>query len=84
MDRKRVSSGSPYEPLIGFSRAVRAGNHVFVAGTAAVWPDGDVDPDVSVQARRCLEIIGEALDEAGAALADVESGHATGKVVLVP
>jgi enamine deaminase RidA (YjgF/YER057c/UK114 family) len=71
MDRKRVSSGSPYEPLIGFSRAVRAGDHVFVAGTAAVWPDGDVDPDVSVQARRCFEIIGEALADAGAALTDV-------------
>jgi enamine deaminase RidA (YjgF/YER057c/UK114 family) len=71
MERKRVSSGSPYEPLIGFSRAVRAGDHVFVAGTAAVWPDGDVDPDVAVQARRCLEIIGEALEEAGATLSDV-------------
>jgi enamine deaminase RidA (YjgF/YER057c/UK114 family) len=71
MERRRVSSGSPYEPLIGFSRALRAGNHVFVAGTAAVWPEGDVDPDVSVQARRCLEIIGEALEEAGATLADV-------------
>src|SRR3954452_588077 len=71
MERRRVSSGSPYEPLIGFSRAVRAGDRVLVAGTAPVWPDGDVDPDVSVQARRCLEIIGEALQEAGATLADV-------------
>src|SRR3954451_992996 len=71
MDRKRVSSGSPYEPLIGFSRAVRAGDRVFVAGTAPVWPDGEVDPDVAVQARRCLEIIGEALEEAGATFADV-------------
>jgi enamine deaminase RidA (YjgF/YER057c/UK114 family) len=71
VDRKHVSSGSPYEPLIGFSRAVRVGDHVFVAGTAPVWPDGDVDPDVAVQARRCLEIIAEALAEAGATLADV-------------
>jgi enamine deaminase RidA (YjgF/YER057c/UK114 family) len=71
MERRRVSSGSPYEPLIGFSRAVRVGNRVLVAGTAPVWPDGEVDPDVSVQARRCLEIIGAALDEAGASLADV-------------
>ena len=71
MDRRRVTSGSPYEPLIGFSRALRVGNRVLVAGTAPVWPDGDVDPDVSVQARRCLEIVGEALTEAGASLADV-------------
>src|SRR3954452_7269298 len=71
MERRRVSSGSPYEPLIGFSRAVRVGGRVLVAGTAPVWPDGEVDPDVSVQTRRCLEIIGEALTEAGATLADV-------------
>jgi enamine deaminase RidA (YjgF/YER057c/UK114 family) len=71
VERKRVSSGSPYEPLIGFSRALRAGDHVFVAGTAPVWADGDVDPDVSAQARRCLEIIGDALAEAGATFADV-------------
>jgi enamine deaminase RidA (YjgF/YER057c/UK114 family) len=71
MERRRVSSGSPYEPLIGFSRAVRAGNRVLVAGTAAVWDDGEVDPDPTVQARRCLEIIAEALEEAGASLADV-------------
>src|SRR3954454_1892498 len=71
MDHKRVSSGSPYEPLIGFSRAVRAGDRVLVSGTAPVWPDGEVDPDVAVQARRCLEIIGGALAEAGASLSDV-------------
>src|SRR4051794_25403666 len=71
MERRHVSSGSPYEPLIGFSRAVRVGDRVLVSGTAPVWPDGDVDPDVSVQARRCLEIVGEALTEAGASLADV-------------
>jgi enamine deaminase RidA (YjgF/YER057c/UK114 family) len=71
MDRRHVTSGSPYEPLIGFSRAVRVGDRVIVSGTAPVWPDGEVDEDVSVQARRCLEIIGEALEEAGASLADV-------------
>jgi enamine deaminase RidA (YjgF/YER057c/UK114 family) len=71
MERRLVSSGSPYEPLIGFSRAVRAGDRVLVAGTAPVWPDGEVDPDVSVQTRRCLEIVREALEEAGATLADV-------------
>ena len=71
MERRRISSGSPYEPLIGFSRAVRVGDRVIVSGTAPVWPDGEVDPDVSVQTRRCLEIIGEALGEAGATLAEV-------------
>jgi enamine deaminase RidA (YjgF/YER057c/UK114 family) len=71
MERHRISSGSPFEPTIGFSRAVRAGNHVFVSGTAPVWPDGSCDPDPGVQARRCLEIILEALAEVGAAAADV-------------
>ena len=63
--RQNVSSGSPFEPAIGFSRAVRAGRHVFVSGTAPVWPDGSCDPDPGVQARRCLEIILAALAEAG-------------------
>jgi enamine deaminase RidA (YjgF/YER057c/UK114 family) len=71
MERLRVSSGSPYEEQIGFSRALRAGDRVLVAGTAPVWEDGHVDPDVSVQARRCIEIIDQALHEAGATLADV-------------
>lgn len=66
MERRRVSSGSPYEPLIGFSRAVRAGDRVLVAGTAPVWPDGSCDPDPAAQARRCLEIVVAALREAGA------------------
>jgi enamine deaminase RidA (YjgF/YER057c/UK114 family) len=70
-DRGRVSSGSPYEPLIGFSRAVRAGDRVLVSGTGPVWPDGGCDPDPEAQARRCLEIIAAALAEAGAAPADV-------------
>jgi enamine deaminase RidA (YjgF/YER057c/UK114 family) len=71
MERQRVSSGSPFEPRIGFSRAVRVGDRVLVAGTAPVWPDGEVDPDVAVQARRCIEIVAAALSEAGASLADV-------------
>jgi enamine deaminase RidA (YjgF/YER057c/UK114 family) len=65
--RRLVSSGSPYEPTIGFSRAVRDGRHVFVAGTCAVMPDGaDPPPDAYGQARRCLEIILDALERAGA------------------
>ena len=65
-DRQRVASGSPYEAQIGFSRAVRVGERVLVAGTAPIWPDGSCDPDAAVQARRCLEIILAALREAGA------------------
>lgn len=70
-ERQRISSGSPFEPVVGYSRAVRVGPRVVVAGTAAQWPDGHVDPDPAVQARRCLEIIGAALTEAGASFADV-------------
>jgi enamine deaminase RidA (YjgF/YER057c/UK114 family) len=64
--RQRISSGSPFEPTIGFSRAVRIGDRVLVAGTAPIWPDGSCDPDPEAQARRCLEIITAALREAGA------------------
>jgi enamine deaminase RidA (YjgF/YER057c/UK114 family) len=64
--RSRVSSGSPYEPVIGFSRAVRAGNRVVVAGTAPIWPDGSCPHDAEAQARRCFEIIVAALRELGA------------------
>jgi enamine deaminase RidA (YjgF/YER057c/UK114 family) len=68
MERRLVSSGSPYEATIGFSRAVRDGQHVYVAGTCAVMPDGGEPPhDAYSQAKRCLEIIGAALEEAGAA-----------------
>jgi enamine deaminase RidA (YjgF/YER057c/UK114 family) len=67
MERRLVSSGSPFEPKVGFSRAVRDGRHVFVAGTCAVMPDGADPPrDAYGQARRCLEIIRTALNEAGA------------------
>ena len=71
MERQQVSSGSPFEATIGFSRAVRAGDHVFVSGTAPIWADGSCDPDPAAQARRCLEIIMAALAEAGARPADV-------------
>ena len=72
MERRRISSGSPWEPVVGFSRAVRVGDRVVVAGTIANMPGGaDPPPDAYGQARRCLEIIGEALAEAGATFADV-------------
>lgn len=68
--RQLISSGSPFEPLVGYSRAVRVGDRVIVAGTAPKF-DGVCDPDPGAQARRCLEIIGDALAEAGASFADV-------------
>lgn len=63
MDRRHTRSGSPYEDSIGFSRAVRVGNTVSVSGTAPVWPDGQVDADPGVQARRCWEIAMAALEQ---------------------
>jgi len=64
--RRRIASGSPFEPVVGFSRALRVGDRVLVAGTAPIWPDGSCDPDPRAQAARCLEIILAALAEAGA------------------
>ena len=69
--RRRVASGSPYEPVIGFSRAVRVGDRVLVSGTGPVWPDGSCPDDAEAQARRCLEIITSALAQAGAGVDDV-------------
>jgi enamine deaminase RidA (YjgF/YER057c/UK114 family) len=67
MHRTLIASGSPYEPVVGFSRAVVAGHHVSVAGTAPIMPDGGDPPDDAYgQAKRCLEIIAVALREAGA------------------
>jgi enamine deaminase RidA (YjgF/YER057c/UK114 family) len=70
-DRQRISSGSPYEATIGFSRALRVGDRVWVSGTGPVWPDGTCPDNAGVQARRCFEIIVAALAEAGAGTADV-------------
>ncbi|MEU4116087.1 RidA family protein [Kitasatospora sp. NPDC028055] len=71
--RRLVSSGSPLEPRIGFSRAVRKGPYVAVAGTAPIGADGGtVGPgDVHAQTVRCLDIAEAALAEAGASLTDV-------------
>jgi enamine deaminase RidA (YjgF/YER057c/UK114 family) len=71
MSRRLVSSGSTYERDIGFSRALRVGDRVWVSATAAISPGGEVDPDAGRQAERCLEIIAAALAEAGASPADV-------------
>lgn len=65
--RRLVASGSPYEPVIGFSRAVVEGHHVSVSGTAPIMPGGGEPPaDAYGQAKRVLEIILDALEEAGA------------------
>ena len=71
--RRLVSSGSPYEPQLGISRAVRAGSIVTIAGTAPLGPDGRTvgRGDAAAQARRCLEIIAAALERAGASLRHV-------------
>lgn len=69
--RTRISSGSPFEPRIGFSRAIAIGDRVLVSGTAPVWPDGGCDPDPETQARRCLQIIEDALTQAGSSLGQV-------------
>lgn len=71
MDRLHAASESPYETTIGFSRGVRVGLTVAISGTAPVWPDGHVDPDPAVQARRCFEIALAALAELGGRPDDV-------------
>lgn len=69
--RVNISSGSPFEQTIGFSRAVRIGERVLVSGTAPVYPDGSCPDDAGAQTRRCLEIISSALHEAGSSLRHV-------------
>jgi len=72
VERQLISSAMPWERTIGYSRAVRVGDHVHVSGTAPVMPAGaDPPPDAYGQARRCLEIILIALAQAGAGPEDV-------------
>lgn len=73
MGRKNISSGSPYEKSIGFSRAVRIGNRILVAGTAPIAEDGTVafPGDVYNQTKRCIEIILKSIEQAGGTLLDV-------------
>jgi enamine deaminase RidA (YjgF/YER057c/UK114 family) len=73
MERKLVSSGAKYEPIIGFSRAVRVGPHIAVSGTAPIAEGGGVacPGDLYGQTKRCLEIIEKAINGAGAKLEHV-------------
>jgi enamine deaminase RidA (YjgF/YER057c/UK114 family) len=85
MERRLISGHSPYEPVVGFSRAVIADGHVYVAGTAPIPADGSPPPDDAYeQARLCLRIIGGALESAGVGFEQVvrtrvyvtDAGHA--------
>ena len=71
--RNNVRSGAPWEPVVGYSRAVRAGRFIAVSGSAAVGADGELVGvgDMYAQAARCIEVIREALEAAGASLNDV-------------
>ena len=69
--RQLVSSGSPWELTVGYSRAVRMGARVFVSGTAPQYDDGTCPEDPASQARRCIEIITTALTDAGGSIKDV-------------
>jgi enamine deaminase RidA (YjgF/YER057c/UK114 family) len=66
--RQNIPGSSPYEPIIGFSRAVRVGNTIHVAGTGPVGAD---EADIFTQTRKIFEIAGTALNQAGSSLTDV-------------
>jgi len=71
MTKRRVSSGSPLEPVIGFCRAVRTGKQIMVAGTAPIEPDGSSTPgDAAAQMERCCQIIAQAITDLDGSIDD--------------
>jgi enamine deaminase RidA (YjgF/YER057c/UK114 family) len=72
VERRRIAGHAPMEPLVGYSRAIVAGHHVYVSGTAPIPPDGSDPPEGAYeQARLCLDIVLAALEQAGARAEDV-------------
>ena len=72
MDRRRATSGSPFEDQFGFCRAVRDGNRIIVAGTGPIEADGTTTPgDAAAQAERCCALIVAAIEELGGSAKDV-------------
>ena len=71
-ERRRATSGSPFEDQFGFCRAVRTGNRIIVAGTGPIEPDGSTTPgDAAAQAERCCALIVEAIENLGGSAKDV-------------
>ena len=71
MTKRRVSSGSPLEPVIGFCRAVRTGKQIMVAGTAPIEPDGSsTSGDAAAQMQRCCQIIAQAITDLDGSIND--------------